>query len=567
MGRIVLVATALIALGCGDGAGGAGSSDDAAPDGVTDVRIDADVPDGSDKDVPGDAIEALCEIDADSPPDGSPDAGPETVTWSACPLLPDQAASPMAECATVEVPLRADDPTGRQLPIWLMRLPAAAPVRAQMWLLQGGPGASGLAWGPLMQRLSALEPGLELITVDHRGVGLSARLGCPEQEAEGSEQGANIVDAEWPACLAAVTALWGDDLAAFTSEAAARDVLALASRLRREGVPVFVYGASYGTTWGHRLLQVASADDAIAGVVLDAPNWPDRTYDDYDVLWSDAGRGLFEACANDEVCNAHLGPDPVARVEALWPKLDGGHCSVLGSTTRDLKAMLAWMLAYEVIRPFAPAIAYRLDRCNDADVQAIVSFYYAMFGTEGLLRFTADPRFSQVLSSHILYSEFAAFDQLGDEVLDSLATDCFLCIGAGAAPQKAARTWPVYPFAEELRSWADTATPVLFLTGELDPFAPAARLLQAGVREAFTAPGQHVVVLPGSAHGALDHAAPADGSASCGESILLGFLADPLAPPDATCLEATAAPSFTLPASTISFVLGTDDLWGDGPTE
>ncbi len=490
-----------------------------------------------------------------------PDSGTVDLDWEPCPLIPGYDESPSAWCVVTDVPLFHGDLQGKRLPAWVMRLSPEGPVSAQMWMLQGGPGASGLSYGPTMARLAGLHPGLELLTLDHRGVGLSQRLGCPEQESEESEGGAAIVETEWPECIAALEAEWGEDLRAFSSVEAARDVLLLASRLRRPGVPVFVYGASYGTTLGHRVLQESTPDDQLAGVILDAPNWPDRTYDDYDALWSDAGRLYFQDCAEDPDCSSHLGQDPVGRIEQLWANVDAGHCGLLDSTSETLKALLAWMLPYEMIRPFAAAIAYRIERCDYLDVMAISAFYQYMFGDNGLMRFDSDERFSQVLLNHILYSEDAPFGSLTPEQLELAKKNCFLCIGAGSGPVTEAAKWPKYDFPQEYRTWAVTDIPVLFLSGEMDPFAPAYRLLESGVLEAFDGPGQYVIVVEGGAHGALEHAMPDDGSMSCGESILFQFIEQPMIELNTACLSELSAPSFVLPKEFVEAVLNTKDLW------
>lgn len=553
--RWLALFVAVLGVGCGSSTGQVGREDNSTPDGAwSDLHHGAG---GSPDAVGPDRHTTDLQIDMEHG-EGQVQEG---LQWEECPLVPGLEGSPKALCATTTVPLWHDRDDPRTLPSWIMRYSSGAPVTRQMWMLQGGPGASGLAYGPTMARLAQIDPGLELITLDHRGVGLSQRLSCPAQESRESDAGAAIIEAEWPECLHAVTSEWGEDLAAFSSIEAAKDVLLLSGLLRLEGVPVFVYGASYGTTLGHRVLQLARPEHHLAGVILDAPNWPDRTYDDYDSLWSLAGEAYLRDCANDADCSAHLGTDPVQFTRDLWTKVDAGHCSMLDSTSQDLRALLAWMLPYEVIRPFAVGIVYRIDRCTYSDVLAISSFYNAMFGEAGLLRFDSDERFSQVLLNNIIYSEDAPFGTKTPEELEEIKEDCLFCIGAGATPVTASSEWPKYEFPQHYRMWADTTIPVLLLAGEMDPFAPAQRLEESGVREAFSRPGQHVVVVGGGAHGALDHAPPSDGGVTCGESILFGFMDNPVAELDTSCLEPIGEPSYSLDPATTKAILNTESLW------
>src|SRR5206468_7908508 len=107
----------------------------------------------------------------------------------------------------------------------------------------------------------------EFYIPDHRGAGKSARIGCPAED-DASDGGRAITAAEWPACLDAVKAALGPKLAAYTTTNAANDVALAISRTRADGQPVFVYGASYGTFWAHRIMQLAPT--VADGFVLDS---------------------------------------------------------------------------------------------------------------------------------------------------------------------------------------------------------------------------------------------------------------------------------------------------------
>jgi pimeloyl-ACP methyl ester carboxylesterase len=494
-------------------------------------------------------------IDAGARDAGGPDAGPAPLVFEPCTLDFGPLSMLEAECARPAVPVRWDRPEGRTIDLWVMRYGDHAAPRAQVWMLQGGPGASGYDYGPLIYRLAGFERTIEFLTLDHRGVGESARLGCPVQEGAASEEGAAIADAEWPACLDAVRAEWGEDLAGFSSENAARDLAHVIAATRREGVPVVVYGASYGTTLSERFLQLYP--DLADGVVIDSVNWPDRTYDDYDLLWDEVGRGVFDACARDAVCAEKLGPDPIARLTALYDRLDGGHCADLGIDREELRAMVAWSIAYAETRPFAAALVHRIDRCAPADVTAVTRYYDSLFGESGLLG-GSDDRFSTVLSQHVLNSEIAIRSTTPDAELDRIASECVVCLGVGSAAVARARSWPRYTFDERFTRWPDATTPVLAMVGELDPFAPARRLEDAGIAAAFRGPGY--VRFPGSPHGVIGYARDRAPSArTCGESLLLEFALDPAAPLDTSCAAALPAPYFTTTYAITFF--GTTSLW------
>ena len=52
------------------------------------------------------------------------------------------------------------------------------------------------------RRARRFAPEVDMYVLDHRGVGQSDRMGCPEQEADDSPGGFGITDAELESCAA-----------------------------------------------------------------------------------------------------------------------------------------------------------------------------------------------------------------------------------------------------------------------------------------------------------------------------------------------------------------------------
>jgi hypothetical protein len=66
---------------------------------------------------------------------------PLDVQWSRCTL--ETEAAQAAQCATVRMPYRWDVTDGRSVSVFVKRYrPRGLVTRGQLWLLQGGPGAS-----------------------------------------------------------------------------------------------------------------------------------------------------------------------------------------------------------------------------------------------------------------------------------------------------------------------------------------------------------------------------------------------------------------------------------------
>ena len=75
------------------------------------------------------------------------------------------------------------------------------PHKRQLWFLDGGPGDSGRESLAALAQFFAGIDDLDLYTFDHRGVGGTQRLDCPQQQRLGSEGGREIVTTEWGDCM------------------------------------------------------------------------------------------------------------------------------------------------------------------------------------------------------------------------------------------------------------------------------------------------------------------------------------------------------------------------------
>ncbi|MCO8277922.1 alpha/beta hydrolase [Actinoplanes sp. TRM 88003] len=108
------------------------------------------------------------------------DTGP--VEWGACPA-PIAAAAPEVQCGTVTVPLDYQEPDGTQIDLTVSRIPSTNPQKRRGVLLlnPGGPGGSGLTMPHDLVSLgvpAGVTDAYDLIGMDPRGVGYSARVDC-----------------------------------------------------------------------------------------------------------------------------------------------------------------------------------------------------------------------------------------------------------------------------------------------------------------------------------------------------------------------------------------------------
>ncbi|MFO0750686.1 MAG: alpha/beta fold hydrolase [Myxococcota bacterium] len=538
-----------------------------------DVDVDADVDEGAevgpaDADDGSDGIDDVPDAMADSLGDAATDACTTTdcagPVWVPCPLYYDQPDGTPAECTTIDVPLRWSKPDGPTLGVFVQRLRGSdAPARGQLWLLNGGPGGSGADYDSWMEAYRAVDPTLDLYTVDHRGTGRSARLSCPDQEAGASDSGFYLTAAETGPCHDALAAEWGDDLAEFTTTAAARDLGRLMERTAEPGQVVFVYGASYGTDWAHRFLQLFP--DRVSGVVLDSIAPPNEDFVDYDRAFDAVGRDFMDLCAADPVCGDKLGRHPWERLGALLRAVADGHCAALtepwGLDAFGVGSLLANMLMNVETRTYIPAIVYRLDRCDAADVAALEHLLTVIFGDAEVGYY--DTLGSDALFYNVALSELWPNEHPTQAAVAETAADLYISTGLTSEIAASQDGWPPYPDDAYVGAWADTGTPLLMMNGDLDPQTPFASASQMAPH--FTRPHQTFVRVPRAAHAVTVRTPVADGEVQCGLRIMLSFLADPSAEPDLGCIASIPAESFVGDPELNELVLGTRDLWENAP--
>ena len=513
------------------------------------------------------ADEAPSSSSGPPPPSTAPDAGPDAdagpapIAWTTCPLHT-EGGTPSAECATVPLPLRASEPGGETIDVFVKRFrPENGKAARALWMLQGGPGGSGYVFEGIAKAIATKYPDVEFYIPDHRGTGKSTKLTCAAQTPQ-SEGSIGIAPSEWPACLAENQQRWGDKLAAFSTTNAANDIGLLIERTRREGQPVFVYGVSYGTYLANRYLQLfpKQAD----GVVMDSIAAPGSSLARQDEDANEAARDLLAACAKDATCSAKLGADPWAKAQALVTKITSGHCADVtppaGLTIHEaLRLSFGTMLMYPHLRGYIPAAIYRLDRCAPNDVPAMKVFFTALYGGSDE---PAEPdemmkSWGWVLSNNITFSELWESPPPTADDLAAIRNSAVASREITNGLPELHATWPRYvdPLAP---AWASTDVPILMLAGGLDPATLFRKQLPA--RDHFRGQHQHFIEIPSATHTVIASSATT-ANRSCGTMIMMSFLEDPRGTPDTSCLADVVPLSFAGDAATTSALFGTSDPW------
>ncbi len=506
--------------------------------------------------------------DAGEVPDaGEPfDAGlpAPAIRWVDCPLHSEGGSPVRAECATVPMPLRAGQDGGPTIDVFVKRWAADAGTRErQVWMLMGGPGGSGMGYENVAEQIGGKFTDLEFYIPDHRGTGRSSRLGCLE-EAAVTEGGMFITQGEWPGCLDGVRQTYGDDLGAYATTNAANDLGLLIEKAKSPSQKVFVYGASYGTYWAHRYLQLypRQAD----GVVLDSMVPSPGSLAEQDEDANEAGKLFFDGpCKSDAKCSQKLGADPWATANATLQKLKTGHCGSFAAPYGQpahvlLRRAFGQMMMGFALRPYIAAALYRADRCSAADEQALARMMTVFYGPLTAASTTLYKLWGWVLSNNILFSELWPAVSPTAADLRAIREASVVSRDVTSAMDVLVGTWPTYPKDAYVGQWAQTDTPMLMLAGGLDPATLMRKALE--VKPHFQGAHQTWVEFPLGAHGILS-SSPTNAGPSCGTAIMVSFMRSPMSPPDRTCMSDLRGLDFTgaaTPATTMQ-LFGVADPW------
>jgi pimeloyl-ACP methyl ester carboxylesterase len=480
--------------------------------------------------------------------------------------------APGAECSVNRVPLRWDAaPTSTLIDVLVRRfVPPSAPAAGQIWMLDGGPGSTGGAFGQKPFLDATVARGWELYAPVHRGAGASTPLSCPDQEAAASELGAFVSAGEAGACGAALLAQWGPDLAGFTPYEAARDVAHLIARTRRPGVPVFVWGGSYGSYWAQRLLEVAP--DLVQGVILEGLVPLDANFESLSTHPDEAARELLRQCADEPRCAQHFGPEGPTGAAAAWVGDVGagaGCAAAVGITGDESRLAFAHLLINEPgERPLIAPLLARLRRCSASDqaelrhALGVLRPKLAPPGPVPSLRDTPlDPRLRNLRLGQNVFQLELFRPSLDRAALEARELTLFASNALSLAFAAEHDVWP--RLEAKPPPAAASSVPMLLFAGKLDGQSPYS--WSRRVAAAYAGPNQTLVTFEQAGHMTFSYAWTPEGR-NCTFDLMGAFLEAPTRPLDLACVAAVkrldVAGEAPATADRSAALFGTRAVWG-----
>lgn len=469
----------------------------------------------------------------DATPAAASSAG--AMRWAACRLEHrSKLISIEAQCATLRVAEDAAKPEGRQIDLFVAKVPAISGRKAPdpVVLIAGGPGMGASDMYPgVAQAFARIRRDRDLIIIDQRGTGRSNPLHCESADALGGDLASFLADAR--RCLGALQAR--ANLAQYTTSIAVQDLEALRRAL---GVPQWnLYGVSYGSRVAQHYLRRFPAQTR--SVIVDGVVPPGLALGPDIALDAQAAlERILARCRRAEPCVTRFG-DSRQHFESLRTRLAAPRDVTLQDPRtgepRSLKFGRMQLGAVLRLQSYSSATASLLplalheaaERSNFVPLAGMFLMSVGSLedvmaaGMHNSVVCTEDMPFvaAVFLNDGSLERTRLGATYLGTDQIDGLRAVCSF--------------WPRGDLDADLREPLRSDVPVLLLSGADDPVTPPGSAVRAmrGLSNA-----RHLI-LPGQGHGQI--------GVTCMNRVVAAFVRD-LAPAslDARCLAATRPPPF-----------------------
>lgn len=407
-------------------------------------------------------------------------------------------------CGTVQQPLDASRPKGTLLDIQYAVLPAVARRKLPdpVFFLAGGPGQSAMDLMPqVLPLLSRLNQRRDLVFVDQRGTGRSAALRCENDPNQSSltawARGGDVLLARQDAldCLKRLRSLtWvtnSSDLSHFHTAAATKDLDAVRRQLGVQQINVVA--ASYGTRVA--LDYQRQFPGHLRRAVLDGVVPPDMALHRSSAVDAQAALdAVWAACDAEPACQRRY-----TSIKRTWTTLLSQlpiQAQVTDPRTgrREPITITRDMLLAAVRAPlYSPVFAAGLP-------QAVFDAAQGRFeGVVGLMQ-TVMSRHAPTLYMGMHLSVVCSEDLSPFALADSAAVPTDFGDSGARRYQSLCEVWPKSEVPESFFELTKSDSPMLLLSGGLDPITPSRHA--ARVQKALGAQAQHLVI-PNAGHGVM----------------------------------------------------------------
>jgi pimeloyl-ACP methyl ester carboxylesterase len=450
-----------------------------------------------------------------------------------------------SDCGYVTVPEQHGQPQGRtiQLAVVRTRSSSNAPAADPLFVLQGGPGDSGIGVFvnqilPIFPELKALLASRDLIFMEERGTRYSKPfLSCPEINphniavAQGQQ---DYTDPGWFKACNDRFKKQGINPNAFNTRENAADVYFVAETLAYKQFNF--YGVSYGTLLGQYVIAQADKHKAkLRSAILDGVIRPDIDFNlasGHTISY--ALRNVFHACAQDQKCS-HDYPNLERKLLAIVDRLNQKPIPITLTIPSSKNTIAAKLDGNTFINGIAPYL-YRPYSGETARGSSLPKFIqeasHGNFGwiTEKLSEDLESNDSAKEMYHTVLCARAKSFQVTPTQVLPAPYPQLLsFGIREGEVGRNVCAILQVDlkpPFVYE-----NPEIPTLVFNGAYDPVTPQ----PYGEAVAKNMKTAYVYTFPGVGHGVL-MVPPKMPAGACATQIAADFLTNPKQPPDSRCL-------------------------------
>ena len=376
-----------------------------------------------------------------------------------------------ARCGTLERPENPGDPDSPTIELAVAVVPALdlKPEPDPLVPLAGGPGGSAIEfYGSYSHAFEHVRRHRDILLVDQRGTGASARMDCDIDEdiIEGHYDTEQIVEIT-RTCLDALP----HDPRYFTTSVAVRDLEAVRDAL---GYPQLnLYGVSYGSRVAQHFAK--RYPDAVRSIVLDGVVPPQLTLGpEIAIEAQKALDNIFTRCAADTAC-AERFPDLQQSFVRLRSELEeqavvvdlsnpvSGKREYVDFGSNELAGALR-LLAYHTNS--VAMVPLLIDEAANGNFEPLAAQFH-------MIAATMSDALALGMHNSVMCSEDAPFYERDNIDFDALEAS-YIGPMQLEAIEAMCSLWPAGPVDEGFRQPLATDTPVLLLSGEVDPITPPA---------------------------------------------------------------------------------------------
>ena len=439
-----------------------------------------------------------------------------------------------AECATLVRPENPNLAGGRQIELFVARLPATTPnPKADAFtVIQGGPGGSSvnLAIG-LRNVIDLVRRKRDVLLIDQRGTGRSHTLRCAEGDPN-SEFDVDLVTELTRSCLAELSKT--SDLSHYTTSVATQDLEAVRAAA---GYPqLSIYGVSYGTRVAQHYLRRFPEQTrllVIDGVVdLDV----NLAGSEIALRSQTAFDNMAARCSINKTCKAQFG-DIKDKFNRLQQRLKESPVTI---NTRHPRTgeLLETQLGEQDLLISARLMPYATETLSLLPLLIAQAYEgdYQLLAAQSLLN---GEGVQELIALGMHNSVFCTEDEpYIDYETQASAANTYFGTNMQDAMKATCAEWPRGAIDEDFRETFDSDKPVLILSGETDPITPP----DNGERAANMFSNSLHLIMPAHGHGVLQR--------GCMPFLVNEFLeSSDLTALNTQCIERERAAPFFLNAS------------------